>query len=67
MQIKDKHVGAGVLAGAAAFLLQNASTALQPVKLDVIVFLVTTFAYMGLESFMGNQDKDAKDSGRTKV
>jgi len=57
MEIKSKHTGAGILAGAFTYLIgtQQLGIGGKAIWVDSITaFLITTLTYMGLEEMFGN-------------
>ena len=57
MEIKSKHTGAGILAGATTYLIgtQQLGISGKSIWIDSITaFILTTFVYMGLEAVFNN-------------
>jgi len=57
MEIKNKHTGAGILAGAFTYLIgtQQLGISGKAIWIDTITaFILTTLTYMGLEEMFSN-------------
>jgi len=63
MEIKNKHTGAGILAGAFTYLIgtQQLGIGGKSIWIDSIsAFLITTLTYMGLEEMFNNGNNAQK-------